>query len=151
MRLQVSYSIHLTEIFVNNLCWFPGCSAGKRIKISSSCWWHFITATYPIISEVVACNGCRIWHFNSEPLIHSEAPMGTAHLFEVIHIHRKHVLLRQQTPDGAELLLWITGVFGTRSTPTNQHFSFLLLIPSPCLHIQIPPTGYADLIWHCTT
>ena len=36
---------YLWQSFLVNDCWFSGC-AGKKITISSSCWWRFVTATY---------------------------------------------------------------------------------------------------------
>ena len=38
----------MTEFFWKQLCWYLQYSAGKEVKISSSCWWHFQLATSPI-------------------------------------------------------------------------------------------------------
>ena len=34
-----------TEISCKQLCWFPGCSAGKKSKILFSCWWRLELVT----------------------------------------------------------------------------------------------------------
>ena len=37
------------EFSCKQLCWFPKCSAGKKIYISSSRWWRLELATSPIL------------------------------------------------------------------------------------------------------
>ena len=46
MPAQASHSICLTEFSCKLLGWFPEWAC-RNIKISSSCWWHFVTATSP--------------------------------------------------------------------------------------------------------
>ena len=45
---QVSQAYCMTEISCKQLCWFPGCSGGKKIKILFSRWWCLELATSPI-------------------------------------------------------------------------------------------------------